>query len=151
MQSPICCSTDDALVQPVLINPSNISEADMPASSFTVLVLEDNVDLQEFICTVLAQLGHQPHAASTADEAYDLLDTIDFDVLLADINLPGMLGSDFARLAVRKMPDLKVIFASGFGYLVSDALDFNVTLLHKPYTISQLKCALEEPPRKCAA
>lgn len=123
----------------------------MAASSLTILVLEDNEDLQEFVCTVLTQLGHQPHAAAAADDALDLLETIDFDVLLADINLPGMLGSDLARLAVKKIPSLKVIFASGFGYLVSDALDFNVTLLHKPYTINQLKMALEEPPRQRAA
>src|SRR6185312_3237275 len=121
--------------------PIDISKADMAASSLTILVLEDNEDLQEFVCTVLTQLGHQPHAAATSDEALGLLETIDFDVLLADINLPGMLGSDLARLAIKKIPSLKVIFASGFGYLISDALDFNVTLLHKPYTINQLKDA----------
>lgn len=123
----------------------------MPPSSLNILVLEDNLDLQEFVCTALMQLGHQPYPASGADEAVDLLGTVDFDVLLADINLPGMLGSDFARLAVRKQPEIKVVFASGFGYLVSEALDFNVTLLHKPYTLNQLKIALEEPDKRRAA
>lgn len=122
----------------------------MLSSSLTILVLEDNLDLQEFVCTALTQLGHHPYAASNAAEAMDLTDIIHFNVLLADINLPGMLGSDFARLAVKKMPDIKVVFASGFGYLVSDALDFNVTLLHKPYTLNQLKSVLEEPKRKAA-
>jgi len=113
-------------------------------SSLSILVLEDNQDLLDLVCKALSHLGHQPHPANSAKDGMRLLDTVRFDVLLADINLPGMLGSDFARLAIKKIPDIRVIFTSGFGYLITEDLHDKVKLIPKPYTINQLKDALEE-------
>lgn len=91
---------------------------------------------------MLIALGHQTHSAASAEEALEILKNGKFDVLIADINLPGMSGIDLAETAVKGRSDIKVIFASGYGYLVADKTDFDFVLLPKPYGFPQLKHAL---------
>jgi two-component SAPR family response regulator len=93
---------------------------------------------------MLSILGHEVHCVASAEEAVAPLKTLDFDVLIADINLPGMSGTDLAAVAVQQDPKIKIIFASGYGYLVADKVDFHFTLLPKPFDLSQLEHALSD-------
>jgi DNA-binding NtrC family response regulator len=92
---------------------------------------------------MLTVLGHRAHCVSTAEEAIDPLNSGRFNVLLADINLPGMSGIALAGLAAKAVPGIKIIFASGYGYLVTDKTDFNFTLLPKPFDLAQLEHTLK--------
>ncbi|HEV2610815.1 MAG TPA: response regulator [Noviherbaspirillum sp.] len=112
-------------------------------SSFHILVVEDDKSTQEMLCQMLGLLGHHPHCVSSAEEADEPLKTRHFDILFADIQLPGMSGIDFAEIAVKTTPGIKVIFASGFNYLVTDKTSFKFTLLPKPYGLDQLQNAIE--------
>ena len=96
---------------------------------------------------MLLVLGHEPVGAASAEEALDTFkgNTATFDVLLADINLPGMSGIALAEKMVDEVPHIRVIFASGFGYLVADKTNFQFTLLPKPYGLDQLRMVLERP------
>lgn len=116
----------------------------MTTPQFQILVVEDDKISRDLICEMLELLGHAAHGVPTAEEAVELLGSgRRFNVLLADINLPGMSGIALAEIAVKSMPSIKVIFASGFGYLVTDKTDFDFMLLPKPYGFEQLKHALE--------
>lgn len=112
-------------------------------SSLHILVVEDDENTQEMLCRMLALLGHHPHCVSSAEEAEEPLRDRHFDILFADIQLPGMSGIDFAEIAVKTTPGIKVIFASGFNYLVTDKTSFQFTLLPKPYGLDQLQNAIE--------
>jgi two-component SAPR family response regulator len=79
----------------------------------------------------------------TAEEAIEPLKSGKYDLLIADINLPGMSGIALAEMAVKIVPGMKIIFASGYGYLVTDKTDFNFTLLPKPFDLAQLKHAID--------
>lgn len=114
----------------------------MKTASLLILVVEDNQDFLSMLCDMLHTLGHRTCSALSGESALALLTEHRFDVLLADINLPGMSGIDLARRAVKAIPGIRVIFSSGFGYLVSDALDFEFDLLHKPYFANQLRMVL---------
>src|SRR5262249_18762070 len=72
-------------------------------SGVGVLVVEDEADARELIRTVLEQLGAGVITAASADEALAVLDRERLDVLLSDIEMPGMDGYDFMR-AVRGRP-----------------------------------------------
>jgi CheY-like chemotaxis protein len=116
----------------------------MTPPQFQILVVEDDKSSRHLICEMLELLGHAAHSVSNAEEAVELLRSgRRFHVLLADISLPGMSGIALAEIAVKSMPSIKVIFASGFGYLVTDKTDFDFMLLPKPYGFEQLKHALE--------
>lgn len=115
----------------------------MTSSKLQVLVVEDNESARELVGEMLAVLGHDACCSASAEEAIEALKKKTFDVLLADINLPGMSGIVLAEKVIRKLPAIRVVFASGFGYLVADKTDFPFTLLPKPYGLDQLKHAVE--------
>lgn len=117
----------------------------MTPTQLHVLVVEDNESARELVCEMLLVLGHEPSGASSAEEALEIMKNKAFDVLLADINLPGMSGIALAEKIVSEVPNIHVIFASGFGYLVADKTNFKFTLLPKPYGMDQLRLALEQP------
>jgi CheY-like chemotaxis protein len=115
----------------------------MSTSSLRILVVEDHQNSRELLCEMISMLGHSAHCVATAEEALEPLAAKQFNVLIADINLPGMSGTALAERAVKIIPDMKVIFASGYGYLVADKTDFEFTLLPKPFDLTQLKHAIE--------
>ncbi|WP_408451630.1 response regulator [Paraburkholderia fungorum] len=57
--------------------------------------------------------GHAPATTGSPEEALRWLGDQPFDVLLADIAIPGMSGIELAEKAVQLRPALRVIFASG--------------------------------------
>lgn len=115
----------------------------MTASSFDILVVEDNPDFLRLLCVMLEEMGHRPHAAANGEQALELLGDRRFDVLVADVQLPGMSGIDLARIAARTLPEIRIVFSSGHGYLLADKLDFDFVVLHKPYFLAQLRQAVE--------
>lgn len=104
-----------------------------------ILVVEDNDDFRQMLNDMLDSLGHQVHSVACAEDAVDVLKKDDIDILLADINMPGMSGIDLAKHAVNTVPGIRVVFSSGFGYMLGDKLDFDFVVLHKPYFLAQLK------------
>jgi CheY-like chemotaxis protein len=113
-------------------------------SSLTLLVVEDDPYSRNLLCDMLPMLGHTVHCVETAEEAAEALGKQEYDILLADINLPGMSGIELASIALKTVPAIRIIFASGYGYLVADKTDFVFTLLPKPYGLTQLEHALNE-------
>lgn len=108
------------------------------------LVIEDSPNSRDLLCEMLAVFGHHVQAAATAEDAIALFETNHFDVLFTDINLPGKSGIDLASAAVKIAPDVKIVFASGYGFLVADRTEFDFFLLPKPYGLDQLKYVLDQ-------
>ncbi|WP_429320616.1 PAS domain S-box protein [Paraburkholderia sp. GAS448] len=115
-----------------------------------VLVVEDEPESLEATCELIRMIGHEASPALDANEARQVLRTGRFDVLLTDLRLPGMSGSDFAIEASRIDPSLRVIVASGqfpgTGGLpgVESPKQNGWRLLLKPFTAQQLQDAIEE-------
>jgi len=115
--------------------------------ALNVLVVEDERDAREALCELLAMVGYTYEAASNAEEALQCLQRHPFDVLLTDLTLPGMSGLDLARAAVAMKAAHRVVFSSGREPPPQDAsLPFAFTALLKPYSLDQLKHALEPKP-----
>ena len=110
----------------------------------SILLVEDDDESRQVTVEMLELLGHRVESVVTAEEALALIHVRKFDALLADINLPGMSGIDLAKMVTQILPAIRVIFVSGYGYLLAEKTDFKFTLLPKPYRISQLEDALEE-------
>ncbi len=64
------------------------------------------------------------------------------DLLFTDVVMPGgMNGRQLADAALQRMPDLKVLFTSGYSedaIVYQGRLDPGVTLLGKPYRRAEL-------------
>ena len=104
-----------------------------------VLLVEDDPDIRDNTRDMVEFLGYEVVAAGSAEEALERLGP-DVDVLIADEQLPGMQGSELVRLAVARLPRLRVLLASGFG---GDTKLAGVDTLAKPYSLQMLRIALQ--------
>jgi signal transduction histidine kinase/ActR/RegA family two-component response regulator len=115
----------------------------------TVLVVDDEKEIQENVAALLGELGYQVITASSADEAAMLLDRCGkIDLLFTDVIMPGTISCmELAALARVRHPDLRVLFTSGYtenAVTNNGKLDAGITLLNKPYAREDLAGAVRK-------
>ncbi len=83
----------------------------------TILVVEDEIGLRAMIVEELSDAGFDILEAEIGDEAIAIIDSGRvIDVLFTDIRLPGGLdGWEIAKHARNSMPNIHVVYASGYG------------------------------------
>lgn len=107
----------------------------------TVLVVDDDADLLSSIVDELNRHGYSTLQASDAERAIGHLDD-EVDVLITDIQLPGMDGIDLAQ-TFRQHIDLPVIFITGaLRKNLQKRLAADATVLTKPFVMTDLVEAL---------
>jgi PAS domain S-box-containing protein len=108
-----------------------------------VLVVEDDPLVRMSAVDMVEAMGFTPLEAGDGPSALKILGGgARVDVLFTDIGLPGMRGHELARKALELRPDLKVVFASGYGETEEGAEVTGATHLGKPYEQDQLATAL---------
>ena len=81
-----------------------------------VLVVDDNRDVADSLATLLRQLGHRVHVAYDGPSALELARRQRPDLILLDIVLPGMSGTEVAKeLRALMGSAVQIIAVSGFG------------------------------------
>jgi signal transduction histidine kinase len=114
----------------------------LAAARRKVLVVDDEEDVLHVVEDLATALGHDVASASSAETALALLADRPFDVVLADVGLPGMSGRELARRAQAVVPAARVYLFTGWP-TDADALPPGVTaILHKPVTLHALRLAL---------
>jgi CheY-like chemotaxis protein len=68
-----------------------------PRATWHVLVVEDVPSLQKLLVMMLRKAGHDVAAAANGQEAVDLAEREPFDIILMDIQMPGMNGLEATR------------------------------------------------------
>jgi len=120
----------------------------------TVLVVEDEPGVREYVIEALADLGYDVISADRPSAALDLLEAHpEVAVLLTDVVMPEMNGRVLAERAQRRRPSLRVVFMTGYtrdAIVHNGTLDPGTHLVSKPFTIGQLgvelEAALASPP-----
>jgi two-component system cell cycle sensor histidine kinase/response regulator CckA len=110
------------------------------AGSERILLVEDEDAVRRVARRALELHGYQIIEASDGSAALKLADENQFDLLLTDVMMPGMLGPALAAEVRRLHPDLPVLFMSGHSdEIVRDGLlDPATPFLPKPFTPAQL-------------
>jgi PAS domain S-box-containing protein len=111
--------------------------------SETILVVEDDNLVRNFVTAQLQSLGYKTIAAPDGRAALALIDAgAQFDLLFTDVVIPGgMSGRELAEVVAKRRPGLKVLFTSGYtdnAIVHHGKLDEGVLLLAKPYRRNQL-------------
>src|SRR5437868_10595964 len=109
----------------------------------TILVVEDDKLVRDYVLTQLHSLGYATLDAANAAEALALAEAgNEFDLLFTDVIMPGaMNGRQLANELQKSKPGLKVLFTSGYtenAIIHHGRLDSGVLLLAKPYRKSDL-------------
>ncbi len=121
-------------------NPAEVTE--------TVLVVEDDARVRASTTDALRELGYTViHAGSGQEALQKLADNPGVALMFTDIVMPVMNGRKLAEEALARMPQLKVIFTTGFtknAVVHNGVLDHDVHFLAKPFTIEQLATKLRD-------
>jgi CheY-like chemotaxis protein len=109
----------------------------------SILIVEDDALVREYVVTQIGRLGYDTLAASNAAEALAIIDGPErIDLLFTDVIIPGgMNGRQLANEALKRRRQLKVLYTSGYtenAIVHHGRLDAGVLLLPKPYISSDL-------------
>jgi two-component system, cell cycle sensor histidine kinase and response regulator CckA len=116
------------------------------ASEATVLVVEDEPRVRELVTTILDGAGHTVHAAATADQALAYVDGgLVFDVLLTDVGLPSQSGVELAAEVTRRLPDVAVVYMSGYA---DKPMPRDAMLVTKPFAAAELLATIDNAVRQ---
>lgn len=121
--------------------PAAATEAPQSAAHH-ILLVEDDFLIRMNTVDMLMELGHTAIEAGSAEEALDLVGSGGFDILLTDMGLPNMSGSDLAVAVRMSHPDVGVIFATGHSHLPDVPGARRPVLLQKPFGLAELQDAL---------
>ncbi len=136
--------SDRAKVDIAADSGSSLPEADSSTHrGKTILLVEDDERVRDLVARVLEGRGYKVLACARADEAITLVEPLSkaIDLLLTDVIMPQMNGKELhERLCVR-LPDLAVLFMSGYtGDVIArhGVADASTPLLMKPFTNDEL-------------
>jgi signal transduction histidine kinase len=123
--------------------PAETGISELERGDETILIVEDDALVREYVVTQISRLGYDTLAASNAAEALAIINGPErIDLLFTDVIMPGgMNGRQLAIEAEMRRPGLKVLFTSGYtenAIMHHGRLDAGVLLLPKPYISSDL-------------
>ena len=109
----------------------------------TILCVEDDPEVRQFVTVQLEGLGYKAIVATNAAEALAIAGRgTPFDLLFTDIVMPGpMNGRQLAERMMAERPSLRVLFTSGYAYGAMRAqgrAGQGIPMLTKPYRKAEL-------------
>lgn len=118
----------------------------------TYLYVEDNDYLRESIYALISRPGRDVEAVANAEAALQASASRHFDVLITDVNLPGMSGTDLARQWTAKDRSRWVVLCSGYDFNHGlEKFGPNTRSLPKSFEIEELESLLDDIEAALAA
>ncbi len=129
-----------AAPEPVTVEPQ---PEPAPQHRETILLVEDEAGIRALVRKILRRENYLVLEAGSAEEALNVAAGYEgrIDLLLTDVMLPGMGGRELAEGMRESLPELKVLYVSGFTSdeeVRAGAFPPGSKFLQKPFTLSSL-------------
>lgn len=109
-----------------------------------ILLVDDDDLVRAVSAAMLRDLGYHVRDVSDGEAALTILAAgAEMDILLTDLVMPDMNGSQLAALAQERREDLSVVFISGYAEQAEFVLPPDHRLINKPFTVGDLHAAIE--------
>lgn len=125
----------------------------MNQNQSTVLIVDDEPSIRVSLRTILSGMGFDVVEAARGEEALSLVRTAQFDVVLLDINMPGIGGIEVCRLMRKNSPRLPIVMLTvqGSEDRKVEALDAGADdYVTKPFQLRELVARLRVAVRRNA-
>jgi len=106
-----------------------------------ILVVEDDVKLNQIVCTYLSDNGFQTKGCLNANAAYDEMYNNLYDLIISDIMMPEIDGFEFAETVRRLNKTIPILFMSAKDDLTSKQRGFRLGIddyMVKPIELDEL-------------
>lgn len=111
-----------------------------------ILVIDDELDVLTFVKTLLLEEKYEVATAETAEQALEITERNSFDLVIADINLPGINGLELFKIIKRHSPHVPVIFLSGLSDEFDKVLGLELgaeDYITKPFNLREFKARVK--------
>jgi two-component system, cell cycle response regulator CpdR len=109
------------------------------------LYVEDRDEIRELIESFIETDFRKVTAVAHAEAALSLMEVERYDVLMTDVGLPGMSGTDLARHWIAKNPSGWVILCTGYEFRLGlESIGKNVRTILKSFEPEELEALLSE-------
>jgi two-component system cell cycle sensor histidine kinase/response regulator CckA len=109
----------------------------------TVLLVEDDASLRQFVSTVLGECGYKIIEAHDGIEAIAIAEQFagPIDLVLTDVVMPKMGGRELSATLAARREGIKVLYMSGYtddAVVLHELLEARMPYLQKPFTAEVL-------------
>ncbi|HVG19225.1 MAG TPA: sigma-54 dependent transcriptional regulator [Blastocatellia bacterium] len=111
-----------------------------------ILVIDDEEPILDSLRLNLAHSGYSISTAKSGEEGVALFDSADFDLVLCDLQLPDMSGTEVLKKLKEKRPSVEVIIISGYGSVANAVEATKAGAFHfveKPFEFDALNLLIE--------
>ncbi len=110
-----------------------------------ILVVEDDPRVSRSTVAALEELGYRPHPCASGREALAVLKREpDLALVVTDVMMPEMTGTELAAEVKRRRPDMRILYVTGYVGEAGDADDLaGHAVLRKPFTVAALATSVE--------
>ena len=110
-----------------------------------ILLVDDDDHVRDVTAILLRTLGHEPSEAAGGQDALRILrQDRRFDLLMIDLMMPEIPGTALAAEARRLVPDVPVLFITGYnGASHSSKMSEGQYLIKKPFRLAELAAQLK--------
>jgi CheY-like chemotaxis protein len=141
--------TEQNVTRPIADEPAGTPATTLPIppppDQFreTILVVDDEAGIRGLVRKILRRERYQVLEAGSAEEALRIVRSHNgaIDLLVTDVMMPGMKGTELARQMAESLPKLKVLYISGFAAeesAGSTSFPPGAQFLAKPFTLGAL-------------
>jgi two-component system cell cycle sensor histidine kinase/response regulator CckA len=129
---PYCCENRETSKTPIITTDTFNGDE-------TILLVEDEKVVQDFISNILSQQGYNVLKASYGSEAIQINDEYsdEIQLLITDVVMPKMSGKEVAMHISQNRPSTKIIYMSGYtdsAIVQHGILEEGIVFLQKPFS-----------------
>ena len=131
--------------KPATVEPFR-ARKEVPQGSGTILLVEDEESLREAAREFLQSSGYIVVEAANGSEALKVAENHAIDLVITDMIMPGMRGTELVEKLCQDYPDVKVLYMSGYPEGTLDVRQFGprAVFLQKPFTLATLAGKVQE-------
>ncbi len=118
-----------------------------------ILIIEDDEQVRFLLKDFIEEKGYVIDSADNGSEALEILERKPFDLVITDIQIPGLRGLDILPHLKKYQPDVSIIVISAFGGKKACLRAFErgaTAYIKKPIDLQALKTLIQDltPPGK---
>lgn len=116
-------------------------------SSARIIIVDDEKNIRLTVSLGLEPLGYEISTAVDGADALKQLEQQEFDLMLLDIQMPGMDGIEVLRQAALQHPDVRIVMVSAYGTVENavEAMKLGaVDFIQKPFAPQEIRAVVKQ-------